>query len=317
MKQPLVILSGPTAVGKTKLSIALAKRIGGEIISADSMQVYKYMDIGTAKIMPEEMNGVKHYLIDCLTPDQEFNVTVFQRMAREAIEQILRNGHIPIVVGGTGFYIQALLKGVEFDSEEESDGYRKQLEDTAAMPDGAAILHDMLKSCDPDSAEAIPSGNVKRVIRALEFYHIHGYTISEHNKANAARVPDYNYAYFVLTRDRADLYADIERRVDLMMEAGLLDEVKRIVELGYGKCAVSMQGLGYKQILAHLRGECTLEEAVYRIKLETRHFAKRQMTWFRRENDVILLDKSKQSEEEILKDMLTVLEDKGIVTGVS
>lgn len=317
MKQPLVILSGPTAVGKTKLSIALAKKIGGEIISADSMQVYKYMDVGTAKITKEEMSGVRHHLIDCLTPDREFNVTVFQSMAKEAIASILANGHIPIVVGGTGFYIQALLKGVEFDSEEESDGYREQLEAIAASGNGPGILHDKLLSIDPESADAIPSGNVKRVIRALEFYHIHGYPISEHNKANAARVPEYNYAYFVLTKDRAELYADIDRRVDLMMDAGLLNEVKRIVELGYGNCSVSMQGLGYKQILAHLRGECTTEEAVYRIKLETRHFAKRQLTWFRRENDVIWFDKSKQSEEEILSDMLNILEDKGIVRAVS
>ncbi|MBO4324128.1 MAG: tRNA (adenosine(37)-N6)-dimethylallyltransferase MiaA [Lachnospiraceae bacterium] len=317
MKKPLVILSGPTSVGKTSLSIRLAKRIGGEIISADSMQVYQFMDIGTAKIRPEEMQGVPHHLIDCLTPDREFNVTVFKQMAEEAIEKILSNGHIPIVVGGTGFYIQALLKGVEFDSEEESDGYRDELSAIAETENGPAKLHAELTKIDPESAAAIPAGNVKRVIRALEFHHIHGYPISEHNKANSARVPDYNYAYFVLTRDRAELYAGIEKRVDIMMEEGLLDEVRNIVDLGYGDCHVAMQGLGYKQLLSFFRGECTLPEAVDRIKLETRHFAKRQLTWFRREKDVIRFDKSKQSDDEILSDMLTILEDKEIVTGIS
>ncbi len=317
MKKPLVILSGPTAVGKTSLSIRLAKRIGGEIISADSMQVYKYMDIGTAKIRPEEMNGVPHHLIDCLTPDEEFNVTVFKRMAEEAIGKTLANGHIPIVVGGTGFYIQALLKGVEFDAEEESDGFREALSETASTDGGPAKLHKMLSEIDPESSASIPAGNVKRVIRALEFHHMHGYPISEHNKINAAREPEYNYAYFVLTRDRAELYDGIERRVDIMMEEGLEKEVQNLIDLGFGQCHVAMQGLGYKQLLSNFRGECTLEEAVERIKLETRHFAKRQLTWFRREKDVSWFDKSKQSDDEILSDMLTILEEKAIVRGIS
>lgn len=312
MSKPLVILSGPTSAGKTKLSIALAKSIGGEIISADSMQVYRYMDIGTAKIRPEQMCGVPHYLVDCLNPDEEFNVSVFKAMAEEAIEKIYANGHIPIIVGGTGFYIQALLKDVSFDSEEKSDGYRELLETLASTTEGAEKLYKELSEKDPESAEAIPKQNVKRVIRALEFLHYHDYPISEHNRREAAKESKYNYAYFVLEKNRDELYAGIETRVDQMMEEGLLSEVERLRELGYSDCTVSMQGLGYKQLLRYLSGERTLSEAVEDIKLETRHFAKRQMTWFRREKDCIHYNKSLMSEEEILKDMQRILFEKKI-----
>lgn len=312
-KQPLIVLSGPTSAGKTALSIRLAKRIGGEIISADSMQVYRHMDIGTAKIKPAETEGIPHYLIDCLTPDREFNVSVFRDMAEHAIETIQANGHIPIVAGGTGFYIQALLKGVSFNEEDRSDGYRHMLEQISAEPDGEEKLFSMLHEVDPESCRTIPKQNKKRVIRALEFAHCHGFPISVHNKESAASKPRYNYAYFVLTKDREELYSGINRRVDEMMKAGLLTEVKELVRLGYGDCTVAMQGLGYKQLLMHLRGECTLEEAVDRIKQETRHFAKRQMTWFRREKDVIFYNRSNLSEDEILEDMLKILKEKAIV----
>lgn len=312
MSKPLVILSGPTSAGKTKLSIALAKSIGGEIISADSMQVYRHMDIGTAKIRPEQMCGVPHYLVDCLNPDEEFNVSVFKAMAEEAIEKIYANGHIPIIVGGTGFYIQALLKDVSFDSEEKSDGYRELLETLASTTEGAEKLYKELTEKDPESAEAIPKQNVKRVIRALEFLHYHGYPISEHNRREAAKESKYNYAYFVLEKNRDELYAGIETRVDQMMEEGLLSEVERLRELGYSDCTVSMQGLGYKQLLRYLSGVRTLSEAVEDIKLETRHFAKRQMTWFRREKDCIHYNKSLMSEEEILMDMQRILFEKKI-----
>lgn len=312
-KQPLIIISGPTSAGKTALSLKLAKTIGGEIISADSMQVYRHMDIGTAKIKPSETDGVPHYLIDCLNPDEEFNVSVFRTLAEQAIETIRKNGHIPIVVGGTGFYIQALLKGVEFDEEDRSDGFRAELERIAGEPDGEDVLFEMLRRVDPKSCEIIPKQNKKRVIRALEFEHYHGEPISLHNAQSAEQEPQYNYAYFVLTKDRDALYDGIERRVDQMMREGLLAEVQNLVKLGYSDCTVAMQGLGYKQLLAYVRGECTLEEAVYRIKLETRHFAKRQLTWFRREKDVILYNKSTMSEEEILRQMLSILKEKAIV----
>lgn len=313
VKQPLIVISGPTSAGKTSLSLRLAERIGGEIISADSMQVYRYMDIGTAKIKPSEMNGIPHYLIDCLNPDEEFNVSVFRKLAEEAMEAIRSHGHIPILVGGTGFYIQALLRKVDFSEEDRSDNFRQELEAIASEPDGEDRLFAMLQKVDPDSCKSIPKQNKKRVIRALEFEHYHGFPISVHNAQSAEQEPEYNFAYFVLTKDRKELYDGIDARVDQMMREGLLEEVQNLVRLGYSDCTVAMQGLGYKQLLAHLRGECTLEEAVGRIKQETRHFAKRQMTWFRREKDVIFYNKSIRSEEEILNDMLTILEEKSIV----
>ena len=312
MYPPLIILSGPTSVGKTRLSLRLAKATGGEIISADSMQVYRGMDIGTAKITKEEMGDVPHHLIDCLDPKEPFNVSLFKDLAEQAITEIRSRNRIPIVVGGTGFYIQALLKGITF-SEEEEDGYRLQLEQKGLCEEGAAELFDELKRIDPDSAAAIPRQNLKRVIRALTFYHYHGYPISEHNRIEKEKEPKYNFAYFVLTTDREALYDNINRRVDQMMADGLLKEVETLKESGLIKTDVSMQGLGYKQLLAYLDGEITLAEAVTRIKTETRHFAKRQLTWFRREKDCIFFDKSRQNEDEILADMIRILKERRII----
>ena len=312
MYPPLIILSGPTSVGKTRLSLRLAKATGGEIISADSMQVYRGMDIGTAKITKEEMGDVPHHLIDCLDPKESFNVSLFKDLAEQAITDIRSRNRIPIVVGGTGFYIQALLKGITF-SEEEEDGYRLQLEQKGLSEEGAAELYEKLKRIDPDSAAAIPRQNLKRVIRALTFHHYHGYPISEHNRAEKEKEPKYNFAYFVLTTDRDTLYDNINRRVDQMMADGLLKEVETLKESGLIKTDVSMQGLGYKQLLAYLDGEITLPEAVTRIKTETRHFAKRQLTWFRREKDCIFFDKSRQNEDEILADMIRILKERRII----
>lgn len=289
-KRKLLILTGPTAVGKTSLSIDLAKSIGGEIISADSMQVYKYMDIGSAKIMPEEMEGIPHHLIDVLEPRQEFNVFRFQEMAKEAIEEIYCRGHVPIVVGGTGFYIQALLYDIDFAKQEDHAALRQRLEETAREK-GGEFLHDWLKKVDPASAAEIHPNNCKRVIRALEFYELNGAPISQHNREQRQKEAAYCHRYFVLNEDREQLYQKIDRRVEKMMERGLVDEVKKLKEMGYERSLVSMQGLGYKEILAYLDGECTLEEAVFSIKRDTRHFAKRQLTWFRRERDVIWIDK--------------------------
>lgn len=285
MKQPLIILTGPTASGKTALSVELAKRIGGEIISADSMQVYRYMDVGSAKVTAEEMNGVPHHLIDVLDPQDSFNVVTFQEMAKEAMQKIYANGHIPIVAGGTGFYIQALLYDIDFTDNDGDMEYRHQLEELS-KEQGAEVLHAMLREVDPPSADAIHANNVKRVIRALEFYKKTGQRISDHNEEERQKESPYNFAYYVLNMDRATLYDRIDLRVDKMIESGLEEEVKQLKAMGCTRDMVSMQGLGYKEILDYLNGELSLEEAVYILKRDTRHFAKRQLTWFKREKDV-------------------------------
>ena len=307
-KKPLIILTGPTAVGKTKASIGLAKAVDGEIISADSMQVYRHMDIGSAKIKPEEMEGIPHHLIDVLEPDDEFHVVKFQQLAKKAMREIWERGHIPIVTGGTGFYIQALLYDIDFDENEKEDACRKELE-AYAREHGAEALHEKLALVDPASAEMIHPNNIKRVIRALEFYEQTGKRISEHNETQRQRESPYAFAYFVLTDDRAHLYERINRRVDQMIEEGLVNEVQALKDKGYTKQLVSMQGLGYKEILDYLDVNCTLEEAIYTIKRDTRHFAKRQLTWFKRERDVIWINKQSfgYEAEQILDEMLSKL----------
>jgi len=311
MKKPLIILTGPTAVGKTKASIALAKGIGGEIISADSMQVYKEMDIGSAKIRPEEMDGIPHYLVDALEPDEEFHVVRFQQMAKKAMEQIYANGHIPIVVGGTGFYIQALLYDIDFTENDGDMAFRTEMENYA-NEHGADALHEKLKEVDPVSADTIHANNVKRVIRALEYYHQTGKKISEHNEEERQKEPPYDFVYFVLNDDRKNLYDRINLRVDLMVKEGLLEEVTSLKAKGYTRDMVSMQGLGYKEILDYLDGEISLDEAIYRIKRDTRHFAKRQITWFKRERDVTWINKQDfgYDEDKILTEMLTKIKEK-------
>ena len=314
-QKPMIILTGPTAVGKSALSVELAKKINGAVISADSMQVYRHMDIGSAKITPEEKQGVTHYMIDELEPDEEFHVVRFVTMAKEYLKEIYADGKIPIIAGGTGFYIQALLYDIDFTEQQCDETYRRQLEDLA-REHGAEYLHGILREVDPASAEAIHANNIKRVIRALEFYHLSGKKISEHNETERQKQSPYNFAYFVLTDERAKLYERIDRRVDAMIEAGLVEEVKKLKSKGCSREMVSMQGLGYKEILAYLDGGCTLEEAVYIIKRETRHFAKRQLTWFKRERDVIWLDKQAFGYDDaaILKDMISILEEKEIIS---
>lgn len=296
-KKPLVILAGPTAVGKTKASVLLAKKIGGEIISADSMQVYRHMDIGSAKIRPEEMSGVPHHLIDVLDPEEDFNVVRFQQMARQALAEIWSRGRIPMVVGGTGFYIQALLYDINFTEDSGEDEFRACLEQTA-RENGGEYLHQLLENVDPEAAGQIHPHNVKRVIRALEFHRQTGGKISEHNQKEREKQSPYRYAYFVLTDERSRLYERIDRRVDEMMEEGLLEEVRFLRDRGVPKTATSMQGLGYRQLYGYLEGRYTLDEAVRIIKRDTRHFAKRQLTWFRREKDVIWADRSVIGQDE-------------------
>lgn len=293
----LIVLTGPTAVGKTALSIALAKAIGGEIISADSMQVYKYMDIGSAKIRPEEMDGVRHYLVDVLDPHEDFNVFMFQKYAKEAIKQIYANGHIPILAGGTGFYIQSVLYDIDFTESTMDEKYRNGLE-AIAMQDGPEALFTKLKEVDPESATAIHPNNVKRVIRALEYYHQTGEKISSHNKEERNKTSPYDFTYFVLNDDRNVLYHNIDLRVDKMIANGLVDEVAGLKAMGLKKTDISMQGLGYKEILSYLDDEIDLDHAIYLIKRDTRHFAKRQLTWFRREKDVIMVDKQDFSHDD-------------------
>lgn len=313
LQKPLIILTGPTSVGKTALSIALAKAVNGEILSADSMQVYKQMDIGTAKITQEEMAGVPHYLIDELNPDEEFNVVRFQQFAKKYMQQIYDKNKIPILVGGTGFYIQAVLYDIDFTQNDTDDSYRQELE-RLLQEQGGDYLYAMLKSTDPESAALIHPNNSKRVIRALEFAKLTGDKISEHNREQRNRTSPYNYCYFVLNKDREKLYKSINQRVDIMLQEGLLEEVKRLAAQGYTRELVSMQGLGYKELLSYLDRECSLEEAIEILKRDTRHFAKRQLTWFRRERDVIWVNKDEfTSEDDLLNYLLDYLKMKNII----
>lgn len=279
------------------------------------MQVYRHMDIGSAKITKKEMEGVPHYLVDVLEPEEEFNVVRFQQMAKEAAERIWKKGKIPLVVGGTGFYIQALLYDIDFTENDGDESYRRQLERKASDEEGASELYEILKTVDPKAAQEIHPRNIKRIIRALEFYHQTGKKISEHNETQRQKESPYNYAYFVLTDERSRLYERIDRRVDLMMEQGLLDEVRYLKERGVRKDSTAMQGLGYKELYAYLEGEYPLDEAVRIIKRDTRHFAKRQLTWFKRERDVIWADKSVigQEEEKLADYMLGYLREKKLI----
>lgn len=308
----LIVLTGPTAVGKTDLSIKLAKTIGGEIISADSIQVYKHFDIGSAKVTFEEMGGVKHHLIDVLEPTDNFDVATFKKMAKNALEDIYSRGKIPILAGGTGFYIQALLYDVDF-KETEDDGYRNELEELYKEK-GSHFMWEMLKSIDPQSALDIHENNVKRVIRAIEYYHQNNRPISEHNQEERAKSSPYNFAYFVLNCNRDLLYERINARVDIMLKNGLVEEVKELLDK-YNLTAdmTSMQGIGYKEIVPYINGEISLEEAEYILKRDTRHFAKRQLTWFKREKDVIWIDKDiYKNDDEQLEFILNILKEKQI-----
>lgn len=310
----LVILTGPTAVGKSELAVKLAKEIGGEIISADSMQVYRHMDIGSAKILPEEMESIPHHLIDVLEPTDEFNVVIFQKMAKDAMEAIWQRGHIPILTGGTGFYIQAVLYDIDFTHNDEDSHFRRQLEQLA-RDKGNEILYERLKQIDPESCETIHPNNVKRVIRAIEFYEKTGKKISQHNREQHENLSPYLFAYFVLNDERAKLYDRIDKRVEKMLAQGLVAEIENLKNMGCTRDLVSMQGLGYKEILDYLSGNCSLEEAVYLIKRDTRHFAKRQLTWFRREKEVTWINKQdfNYNSQEILDYMIRMLQERRIV----
>ncbi len=312
--EPLVIITGPTAVGKTALSLQLAKLIGGEIVSADSMQVYRHMDIGTAKIPLADMQGVPHHMIDILEPEADFNVFTFKNMAHNCLKNIYERGNIPIITGGTGFYIQALLYDINFTSHAPDDSYRQELE-RLGNKKGNAFLYTMLKEADPDSAAIIHENNRKRIIRALEFRHNTGINISRHNSEERKRTSPYNFCYFVLQDDRERLYERIDQRVNTMIADGLADEVIRLRNRGCRKDMVSMQGLGYKEMFSYLDGEITIEEAVNLIKRNTRHFAKRQLTWFRREKDVIWIPLKDYAfdTDQIINKMCHIIKEKNII----
>ena len=302
----LIVLTGPTAVGKTSLSIALAKAVDGEIISADSMQVYKYMNIGTAKITEEEKCGIPHFLIDELEPDEEFNVTIFKNKVMGYIEDIKSRGKVPIIVGGTGFYIQSAIYDINFNEYGDDSEVRKKYE-LMAETIGKSELHKKLALVDREYADSVSENNVKKVVRALTFFEMTGEKLSEHNKRERERSSPFDFAYFVLTMDRKKLYERIDKRVDLMFDMGLVEEVKALMAKGYDKSLVSMQGIGYKEVIDYLSGKTSLEECIDIIKRDTRHFAKRQLTWFKREKVVTYIDKDEfDAEDNCLKEMLRV-----------
>lgn len=313
MNKPLIVIAGPTAVGKTNLSIQLAKSIQGEIISADSMQIYRYMDIGTAKITKAEMEGIPHYLIDEINPDEEFSVALYKERAEYYIEKILSNNKIPILAGGTGFYINSVIDDLQFSQAEIDYEFRKELE-RQAQEYGNLFVHNQLKENDPISAERIHPNNLKRVIRAIEVFRQTGKPLSSHEILQKEKSLRYNLLYFGLTRDRSELYSRIDARVDLMTKQGLVGEVKSLLEKGYSSSLVSMQGLGYKEIISYLEGDISLDEAIYILKRDTRHYAKRQLTWFRRDQRIHWLNLDEYSHiNQAVEKILKTIEGHGII----
>lgn len=283
MKKQIIIIAGPTAVGKTEYAIETAKAIDGEIVSADSMQLYKYMDIGSAKPTPEELSQVKHYLVDEIDPREKFSVAQYQKLAKAAIREIFDKGRVPVISGGTGLYINSLMYEMDFAAPPSDEAFRKELEDTA-LKRGRAYLHLKLAELDPDAAARIHPNNVKKVIRAIEAAE-NGDKIKDFKKAQIP-AEDYDVMLAGLTRERAELYERINRRVDILIEKGLADEVSTLMQMGLGYDDISMKGIGYKEIIGSLEGKYPIEEAIELIKKNTRHYAKRQLTWLRRYDNV-------------------------------
>ena len=313
MKKPLVVIAGATATGKSALAVNIAKIIGGEIISADSMQVYKFMDVGTAKVTEEEMCGIKHYLLDCLNPNESCDALRYKTLALEAMDEIYKNGHIPIICGGTGFYIQAVTRDIDF-TEEDNNSVRAEITKFYEK-NGEDALFERLKEIDHESTLIIPKQNIKRVIRAIEFYELHHKKISDHNKEQQERETPYNLAYFVLNRDRKLLYDKIDKRVDIMLENGLLDEVKDLIsKYPYNSQSGLYNAIGYKEIIDYLNGEYDYDRAVYLIKQNSRHYAKRQVTFFKRERYAYFIDIDNKTQAEIEHYVLDVLREKKIIT---
>lgn len=297
MKPIVYVIGGPTASGKSKLAVELAKKVNGEIISADSMQIYKEMNIGTAKVNKEEMQGVQHYLVDFVSPDERYSVSNFKKDAEKAIEEILEKGKTPIVVGGTGLYIDSLIYGIEFQNEEVDLEYREKL-NKIADEKGLESLYKKAQEIDPEAMKKISINDRKRIIRVLEIYHKTGKTKTEQELQSRKNEVKYEYKVFAITMDREKLYERIEKRVDFMIEQGLIEEVKQILEK-YHTFPTAMQGLGYKEVVEYLEGSCTKEEMIEKIKKETRHYAKRQLTWFRKNKETIWLDGEKSTDENV------------------
>ena len=312
MKKPLIVIAGPTAVGKSDTAIRLAKRIGGEIISADSMQIYKELNIGTAKVTEEEKAGVTHHMLDVFNPDFSCDVALYKEEVKKIIDDILSRGKIPILCGGTGFYIQAVTRNIDFTEEEPNDireKYTKFYEEN-----GEDALFEKLREVDEESTLIIPKQNIKRVIRALEFYEVHNKKISDHNREQSEKESTYNLAYFVINMNRKELYERIDMRVDIMMNQGLLDEVKSLIDkYDYSSSSGFYNAIGYKEIIEYLDGQYDLDRAVELIKQNSRHYAKRQITFFKREKDAIWLDRDTLSQEEILEKIIDILKDKSII----
>lgn len=308
MKKNIVVIAGPTASGKTAAGIETAKKLSGEVISADSMQIYRFMDIGSAKPTQKEKQGIPHHMIDIVYPDEEFSVALFRSMAGEKITEIISRGNIPIIVGGTGLYINSLIYPYDFTDSSEDTGYREELS-SLAIEKGNEYVHKMLKDIDPESFIRIHPNNIRRVIRALEVYKNTGKTISEYQKQSKEREKEFNTAYIGLTMDRQLLYSRINSRVEKMFEAGLIDEVKALKEMGYTKNMVSMQGIGYKEIFDYLENKYTIEETKDIIKQSSRRYAKRQLTWFRRDENIYWVEVDKYpSINEIIEKIIDYIE---------
>lgn len=300
----LFILSGPTAVGKTNISIKLAEALNGEIISADSMQIYKQMDIGSAKASKEEMKGIKHHLIDVVEPNEEFSVAEFKKLSSKSIDEIINNKKLPMVVGGTGLYINSLIFNYDFAATYKDEKYREEL-NKLAEEKGKEYVHSLLKEVDVESYNRLYPNDLKRVVRALEVFKLTGKTITQFNEEQDIYDIPYNVYYFILTMDRTKLYDRINKRVDLMIENGLIEEVVNLKDKGYTSDMQSMKGIGYKEILYYLDGKISLEEAVEMIKKGSRNYAKRQLTWFRKDKRAVWIDKDNfKNEEEIVQKII-------------
>lgn len=304
MEKPLVVvIAGPTASGKTNLSIELAKKINGEIISCDSMQIYKYMDIGTAKTTKEEMQGIPHYMIDIVLPNEAFSVSEYKKMAEIYIEDIIKRGKIPIVVGGTGLYINSLIYGIEYEDVKIDEEYRLELE-KIAQKEGLQKLYEMAKEVDEEATSKISVNDKKRIMRILEIYKQTGKTKTQQIKDSRKNGVKYNYKIFALNMDRAKLYDKINKRVDLMIEKGLVQEVEKILN-NYDDFPTAMQAIGYKEICNYLNGNISEEEAIEKIKMESRRYAKRQLTWLRKIENVKWID----SDENMQSNINIILEE--------
>ncbi|HHW02759.1 MAG TPA: tRNA (adenosine(37)-N6)-dimethylallyltransferase MiaA [Thermoanaerobacterales bacterium] len=308
-KKPLLVIVGPTAVGKTEIAIEVARKLNAEIISADSMQIYKYMDIGTAKPSRAEQRGIRHHMIDILNPDQDFSVADFQSMVKQCIEDIVSRHKLPLLSGGTGLYVNAVCYNYTFSEFEKDEALREQLRNQA-LKYGNEFLYDKLEKLDPDAARKIHPNNLRRIIRALEVCIKTGCTFSSYEEKTKKQKSLYDLFMFGLTRPRDELYRRINERVQQMIKKGLVEEVKRLLDMGYSRDLNAMQGLGYRQIIDYLDGKITLEEAIYLISRDTRRYAKRQYTWFLRDKNIVWMDVSREGMKKVVENIIKAVEGK-------